>query len=219
MKKEFIRLEAPKLSLETLLNQLHIDPDDETYDIAVSMCREAEAVARPAAVFRALPVEETAEGVLLAGVLLKEDFVREKLSGCDTVYPYIATCGPEAEEWSLEFEDFYEQYVADAIKLQLVGLARTALYERVCGYLGEGEHLSSLNPGSLQEWPITGQVPLFAMLDGGGREIGVTLTDSMLMVPSKSVSGIFFATPDHYENCQLCPRLDCPNRRAPFIGD
>jgi hypothetical protein len=36
------------------------------------------------------------------------------------------------------------------------------------------------------------------------------------MLPTKSVSGIFFPTETSYENCQLCPRENCPNRRAEY---
>ncbi len=56
------------------------------------------------------------------------------------------------------------------------------------------------------------------MLGSGAAEIGVELTPSMLMPPAKSGSGLFFASAREYENCQLCPRTDCPNRRAEFSG-
>ena len=46
--------------------------------------------------------------------------------------------------------------------------------------------------------------------------IGVRLTDSFLMVPMKSISGILFPTEVRFESCQLCPRKDCPGRRAPY---
>jgi hypothetical protein len=46
--------------------------------------------------------------------------------------------------------------------------------------------------------------------------IGVRLLDSMLMLPSQTVSGLLFETESDYVNCQLCPREHCPNRRAPF---
>jgi hypothetical protein len=46
--------------------------------------------------------------------------------------------------------------------------------------------------------------------------VGVRLTDSCLMMPTKSVSGIRFPTETSFESCQLCPRDDCPGRRAPY---
>jgi len=45
--------------------------------------------------------------------------------------------------------------------------------------------------------------------------VGIELTESLLMVPQKSVSGVRFANAHDYVNCRLCPRENCPNRRAP----
>ena len=85
-------------------------------------------------------------------------------------------------------------------------------------YFAADKNISSLNPGSLKEWPITGQVPLFELLGGVTEDIGVVLSDSLLMSPVKSVSGIMFQSEEAYENCQLCPRENCPGRRAPYAG-
>ncbi len=57
---------------------------------------------------------------------------------------------------------------------------------------------------------------LFALLGDVRSAIGVELTDSLLMVPRKSVSGILFVAEETFASCQLCPRQDCPNRRAPY---
>ncbi|MFW5768460.1 MAG: vitamin B12 dependent methionine synthase, partial [Spirochaetota bacterium] len=46
--------------------------------------------------------------------------------------------------------------------------------------------------------------------------IGVTLTDSFLMMPNKTVSGIRFPNEVGFESCELCHREDCPGRRADF---
>ena len=42
------------------------------------------------------------------------------------------------------------------------------------------------------------------------------LTQSCLMLPSKSSSGIFFISENDFNNCRYCPKLECPNRSAPF---
>jgi hypothetical protein len=73
--------------------------------------------------------------------------------------------------------------------------------------------------GAADVWPITQQRALFSLF--GGREkvaelIGVRLTDTCLMLPIKSVSGIFFQTDTTFETCQLCPRDACIGRRAPY---
>ena len=57
---------------------------------------------------------------------------------------------------------------------------------------------------------------LFDLLGEAPAAIGVKLLDSMLMTPTKSVSGIRFPTEETFESCQLCPMENCPNRRAPY---
>lgn len=52
--------------------------------------------------------------------------------------------------------------------------------------------------------------------EGGADEIGLELTDSCLMLPYKSVSGIAYEAEATFENCMLCPRENCPTRRAPY---
>ena len=104
--------------------------------------------------------------------------------------------------------------------LRLLSCAMKEVHRTVkTRWFPDAPHMTALNPGSLEHWQIYGQKDLFAMLSGGGDEIGVSLTASMLMLPHKSGSGLFFSSAREYENCELCPRIDCPNRRAAFSGD
>ena len=65
-------------------------------------------------------------------------------------------------------------------------------------------------------WPIEQMQGLFRLL-GGADQIGVTITESSLMIPNKSISGILFASAtSDYESCAYCERENCPNRRVPF---
>ena len=73
-----------------------------------------------------------------------------------------------------------------------------------------------MTPGSLKDWPLTEQRPLFKLLGDVEGEIGVRLMDSLMMYPKQSASGIIFPTEVRYENCQLCPMENCPGRRAVY---
>jgi len=44
----------------------------------------------------------------------------------------------------------------------------------------------------------------------------VRLTESLLMIPRKSASGIYFPTEVSFSSCQLCPRERCDNRKAGY---
>jgi len=71
-------------------------------------------------------------------------------------------------------------------------------------------------PGSLPNWPIEQQKPLFELFGDVQATIGVKLTDSLLMLPAKSVSGIYFPTETSFFSCQLCPRERCDSRKAKY---
>ena len=71
------------------------------------------------------------------------------------------------------------------------------------------------SPGQYK-WTIEEQKELFSMVDGS--KIGVTLNSSFLMLPFKSISGVFGFGPAESINktrvaCDLCPRENCIGRR------
>jgi len=73
-----------------------------------------------------------------------------------------------------------------------------------------------MSPGSLKDWPINEQKKLFSILGDVESSLGVTLTPSFLMIPRKSLSGIYFPSEIPFLSCQLCPRQSCPSRQAAF---
>ena len=198
LEKTMIVEEHPHVELAKLLKAVRLDPESAPEEAAEieKMLEGALAVARPKAIYGLAQVESRDEnGVTVDGVRFRS----------------------EAEEWSLQYKDdpLYE-FWADAIKLQLLGVIGTKLREEVRRrYFPEGD-MSAMGPGSLAAWPLTEQRPLFALLGGVTPDIGARLTDSCLILPSKSNSGFFFSAESHYENCRYCPLIKCPNRRAPF---
>ncbi|MBW2482786.1 MAG: vitamin B12 dependent methionine synthase, partial [Deltaproteobacteria bacterium] len=48
---------------------------------------------------------------------------------------------------------------------------------------------------------------------------GVKLNDSLLMLPAKSISGIYFQAEASFFSCQLCPRQRCESRKAKYDPD
>jgi cobalamin-dependent methionine synthase I len=105
----------------------------------------------------------------------------------------------------------------DAFKYRALDAATTYVCEYVRKEYGI-RRLASMNPGSgdVDVWPIDQQQELFAVLGDTEQLIGVSLTESHLMIPDKSVSGIFFPSETNYVNCQSCTREVCPSRRAPY---
>lgn len=139
------------------------------------------------------------------------------LDGIHRVIPYVASCGTGMESFDLKGFDFLAPYWLDSIKLQALGTARKALVDYCRTKFGMSKPMS-LNPGSgnVDIWPIKEQHTLFSLL-GETDSIGVRLTDSSLMIPNKSISGLFFTSPTvDYESCAYCERPGCPDRRVPY---
>jgi len=205
---------------DKLLENLHFEKDSDEADLTKELFDEAVKIAKPKSLFDILPVEVTEEYTKIGDVQIKYPYVGEKLKNTKRAVPYIATCGTELEEWSKTMSDPLEEYIADMIKLQYIYIAATELKNDIRKQYFPFGYLTALNPGSLKRWPLPEQKKLFMMFgeDNVKNDIGVELTQSFLMLPSKSTSGIFFVSEKDYENCMLCPILDCPNRRAPFSG-
>jgi hypothetical protein len=143
--------------------------------------------------------------------------LRANLDEVERVFPYVATCGPELDAISIESGDVFGQFCRDILK----EMALRAAVVHLVTHLKESyslEALVSMNPGSgdVNVWPIQQQRELFAFLGDAPASIGVVLTESCLMVPNKSVSGLLYPSEDGFQSCQLCHREGCPNRRAPF---
>ena len=102
----------------------------------------------------------------------------------------------------------------------LLGFSRGYLNEYLLQKYKIGK-TASMQPGSgdTTVWPIEQQKELFSIFGDVERLIGVRLTDSFLMQPNKSVSGIIFPTEIDFKSCQLCHRESCQGRSAPFDKD
>jgi len=177
---------------------------------------EVQRVARPKAVYEVGYVDEKGpDWVMVNGVRFTSQVLRVNLDPVNRVFPYVATCGTEVEAIAVREDDVVTAYCLDTIKRILVTVARGYLEAYLAKRYALGQ-LSRMSPGSLQDWPITQQQPLFSLFGDVERLIGVKLTEDCLMVPIKSVSGILFPTEVKFENCQLCPRPICEGRRAPY---
>lgn len=186
---------------------------------AGDICRlfdAAHAIGRPKALYREGFIDaRTDDTVVIDGVTFTSRVLRVNLDHAQRVFAYLATCGMELEAWARSLDDMLEQYWADAIMELALRKALHFLNGQIERVMPQSK-TSTMNPGSLRDWPITQQKPLFALADSGAAAVGITLTESLLMVPAKSVSGIRFPTEASFESCQICPRKDCPNRRAPY---
>jgi len=173
-------------------------------------------VARPKALAVEAYVDSRSDaGVTIDGHVFTSHVLRRNLDRVERVFPFVATCGVELDAVKVDQSDLMASYCMDTIRMLALNAARRQMEHHLKETYSTGQ-LSRMAPGSLEDWPLQEQRPLFALLGDVEAKIGVKLTDRMLMLPIKSVSGIFFPTEVRFESCQLCQRANCPGRRAPY---
>ncbi len=173
--------------------------------------------ARPRLVWRLFSLEE--DGTL-AGTDYRpagED-IRAFLRGCGSVALLAATLGAEAESLIRRAagRDMTEAVILDA--------AGSAAIEAVCDNFCEDlaaamapRYLTDRFSPGYGDMPLSDQRALFRVLDVS-RRIGVTLSDSSLMIPQKSVTALIGVSerpqPKRERGCASCGASEnCPYRK------
>lgn len=204
------------LKPESLAKQIRIKKDTRHFDLLVSLVEDAEKIAGPRGVYRVVYVEKKGEDrVVIEDTIFKSRVLKVNLEEVHRVFLFVATCGIELDKWSKSIKDILESFITDAIKAYAMQAAVLAIDKHIQENYSVGK-VSRMTPGSLKDWPLTEQRPLFDLLGDVESDIGVHLMDSLMMNPKQSVSGIIFPSEVRFENCQLCPMENCPGRRAAY---
>jgi len=196
--------------------RLRFDPVRAGFESLDELIALAQGLIRPRAVYKVAYTGAKGERTVeVAGVMFESSILRKNLEAANKVFPYIITVGPELERAASAQGDLLKQYYLE----ELANIALESAAGRLGGQLETRygvSGLANMSPGSLEDWPITEQTKLFSIFGDPERSIGVRLTDSMLMLPRKSISGILFPSEEGFVACQLCERERCPGRKAPF---
>jgi hypothetical protein len=184
--------------------------------MARELAESALAIARPKGIYQishASVIDR--ETVEIDGVRFTSKVLSKLLYDQDEVVPFIATIGKELDEMPVPPRDMLRQFSLDAIKTVILVGAVDYLTEYVKEKHGI-PRAALLNPGELQDWPISQQKPLFELFHGAEKQIGVALTHGSAMKPIKSRSGIIFPNETGFLSCLLCTQFKCPGRRAKY---
>ncbi len=189
--------------------------DASTLSAMRRVMSEASAVAMPRCCYVVLR-GEVAHGVLTTnGVRLHiGTTIAGQLHGSEAFAFFVATAGCEygAYQERLRCEgDLLRVFIADALGSLLAERSAEAMERAVQASIDKlgWHHTNRFSPGYCS-WPLSDQQHLFSFL--GGHPCGVQLTESSLMVPVKTVSGVVGLGPDVERLdyvCSLCGRKDC----------
>lgn len=206
------------LNVGELAARLRFDPARAGFDSLDELVGLAQGLIKPRGVFDVAYVGAKGERTVeISEVTFESLVLRHNLETTNKVFPFIITVGPDLERAASAQDDLLKQYYLEEMANFALEKSAAWLSSQLEERYGLGP-LSAMSPGSLEDWPITEQQKLFLIFGDTERLVGVRLTDSLLMLPRKSISGILFPSEEGFQSCQLCDRAHCPGRRAPFNG-
>ena len=143
----------------------------------------------------------------------------QPLHGCQELYIFAATVGLGLDRLIGKYSRLAP---AKALFFQAIGAERIeALCDQFCAALKkrlqtEGLYLRPRFSPGYGAFPLAAQREIFRLLDCPKR-IGLTLNESLLMSPSKSVTALAGISPcppaSRQQGCQSCTKTDCVYKR------
>lgn len=209
--------EPPEWNISEILRYARASADDEsTAELIKSCIAEAEPALEYKACYSILPLEK-ADGVITSGRFRSESAaLRKALEGCDKALLFAVTLGATFDRLIMRYSRISP---SKALMMQAIGAERT---EALCDALMDAVSRENgfmlktrVSPG-YGDIPLELQRDIFALLDCP-RKIGLTLNESLIMSPSKSVTAIAGIRdgsgrePD--AGCASCGKADCIYRK------
>lgn len=214
MKIEVLSPIPLQVDLLSVKKGAHVPEKEEKRLLTLMDSARAAIAAR--AIYRVSYIDSRGEDfVVIDGVPFRSKVLRKHLDAVERAFPYVVTLGAGLDELEASSGEVLEKYYLDQIGNAAVVQAREHLRHRLAERYGV-TGLSCLGPGQLKDWPLQEQKPLFSLLGDVEKAVGVTLSESLMMIPKKSLSGIYFPTEATFFACQLCPREGCPSRKAQY---
>lgn len=153
------------------------------------------------------------------GIRIQSKSLSKNLANCSSVFVFGATLGIGADRLIKRAQI---RKMSEAVIYQA---AAASMIESYCDIINEEirdeakkESLYTrprYSPG-YGDCPLEVQKDLVRLLDAP-KKIGLTLTDSLLMMPSKSVTAIIGLSKVpvlcHPQGCEICSKVDCAYRR------
>lgn len=197
-----------------------VQPDPETEALIRACTARVEQAAQPRTVSAVHPLTFGAgNGLELGPIRVESAALAKNLRGCEQVILFAATLGLEVDRLIARAA---AGRVAEGAVYQAAG---AALIEAVCDAATDALRAESeaqrwylrprFSPG-YGDFSLTHQPEIVRLLRTPER-IGLTVTDSMLLLPAKSVTAVMGRTRQavacHRQGCQACGKTDCPFRR------
>lgn len=191
----------------------------EDFDSLIEQCiHEAQSVLSYRVCYTILPVNRTEEGLYIGSINATSKTIGKAIKNADEVVLFAATVGAP---FDLLIRRYGMTEPSKALILQAIGAERAeSLCDAFCEKMNTelsavGKFLTPRVSPGYGDISMLMQRDIFAVLDCP-RKIGLTLDESLLMSPSKSVTaiaGIVEQCTENNDQCSTCDKTDCVYRR------
>lgn len=194
--------------------------DEKTLALIKDAFAELERTAAPRSVCRIFDVDQTKDGRIMIGNMeIDSVSLSRNLKGCTKAVLFGATLGAGTDQL------IRRASVSDMAKAVIMQACAAAFLEEYCDeeQLRIGREMEDqglylrprFSPG-YGDFDIRYQEPLMRILDCA-KSIGLTMTDSFMMTPTKSVTAVIGASPVKERcpiaGCEACGKKGCEYRR------
>ena len=178
------------------------------------VCSIFESSVSPSYVYRIFPITVGEGSVSLGNITFTSKRLTKHLSGCEYAAILAATLGTEADTI------IRRMIVLGTVNSAAAQAAGTAMIEQVADIAVEAIEAESglksiprFSPG-YADWELSAQKDMLALCDAQKRT-GITLTDSLMMIPTKSITAIVGLNKtgcNTKKDCSQCDKKDCDYR-------
>lgn len=168
--------------------------------------------------FSVFPIKRAGDALDLGFTVTKSKALSQNLAGCEKAIAFAATAGIGIDRLITRYQSItpLRAYAVSAIGAERVeSLCDVFCKEIAARYKEEGLLPKPRFSCGYGDFSIEAQRSFFSALDCN-RKIGLTLTDGLLMSPSKSVTalvGLGRGLAKSAEPCEKCNKTDCAFRK------
>ena len=207
------------LSVDEALKVGQLERIADKIDDMDKRLEECKQLIKPVAIYTYTKIKQVSkEGLLIEeNRFLKSSKLAEQLSCSTEIAPYIITIGSDLEKrvTSISTDKILDSWILDNLGTYALRTFGKHIQARIRNE--KGWKISRFNPGSTPTWTLEEQEKIFGIFSKEvvQEKIGVQLTDTFMMIPRKSVSGVMGQAISDYHNCMEC-RLTCEYRQKPY---
>ncbi len=216
LKKQF---DAPRWNVGEIMRYARIRGADESYRPLINECMsEAEPALSYRVCYTLAPLTRRGDMLCFCGMEISSDTVRKAVRDAEQILLFAATVGAP---FDLLIRKYSAVSPSKALMMQAIGAERVeSLCDAFCADIDsqlcrDGLHLTPRVSPGYGDIPLDMQRDIFAVLDCP-RKIGLTLDESLMMSPSKSVTALcgVVSSADKTKNnkCSGCGKTDCAYR-------